>query len=83
MDNEDGSALNELERQVRDALKAKLGALATITKLKQNGEVVDVHIVSPADFNRAAGILEASAGQIAANAKCELRVTLSTSWRPS
>ena len=76
----DGSALNEKERAARDVLKKHLGNRATIAKVKQDGEQIAVHVVSPNEFSWTADTLETAGPEAASASGCVLEVSLSTWW---
>ena len=77
----DGSNLNDLEQKVRDFLKAKLGALAHVASVKQNGKHISIDVVSQNDFPRAAAKLDLIATDLVElSGRCEVNVNLSTSW---
>ncbi len=76
----DLSALNKTERTVRDILGAKLTGRATITKVKQSGETIEIEVVSPNHFQWTAAALEEAAADAASASSCRLDVHLTTSW---
>jgi hypothetical protein len=77
----DASNLNDLEQKVRDFLKAKLGTLAHVASVKQNGRHISVDVVSQNDFPRVAAKLDLIATDIVElSGGCEIKVDLSTSW---
>jgi hypothetical protein len=47
---DDGSSLNRSEQKLRDVIKGRLGTYATITKVKQAGDRIEVEVVSQNDF---------------------------------
>jgi hypothetical protein len=77
----DGSKLNDLEQKVRDFLKAKLGAVAHVASVKQNGKHISVDVISQNDFPRVAAKLDLIATDLVElTGRCEIKVNLSTSW---
>jgi hypothetical protein len=77
---DDGSSLNPSEQKLRDLLKGRLGTYATITKVKQTGDQIEVEVVSPNDFDRSARILAEAGPSAARQIGCNLDVKLTTSW---
>lgn len=76
------AGLSETEIRILDDVKAVIKDAGTIIKLNQQGSDVNIHIVSPAAFNRVAELLEAKAGAIATKEKLNINIMLSTSWAP-
>jgi hypothetical protein len=78
---DDDSSLNPSEQKIRDTLKGRLGAYATVTKVKQTGDRIEVEVVSPNDFDRVARILTEAGPAAARQIGCNLDVKLTTSWQ--
>ena len=76
----DGSTLNDVQRALRDILELKLDTRATITKLRQDGDAIEIEVVSPNHFTWTAEVLHEVAGRAAQTTKCRLDVRLLTSW---
>jgi hypothetical protein len=80
---EDGSSLNEVERKIRDILRAKLGRRATVTHVKQaDGGSISIEVVSPNDFIWTGNALHEVADEIVESTQSELDVKLTTHWKP-
>jgi hypothetical protein len=78
--SDDSSSLNDLERKVRNFLRARLAAQATITGVKQTGNKIKIEVVSPFEFVWTANALQEFSGEVAKVSHCALDVQLSTFW---
>ena len=77
---DDDSTLNDTERKVRDYLSVKLGTRAVVLKVKQNGDRIELQILSPNYFTWTADTLDKVGAEIAELSKCTLSVSLTTWW---
>ena len=62
---DDDLTLNDTERKVRDYLSVKLGTRAVVLKVKQNGDRIELQILSPNYFTWTADTLDKVGAEIA------------------
>lgn len=77
---DDGSVLNENERKVRDLVKPEIKDIGTIVKVKQEGDKIEIEIVSPNHFEKTAAALGGPCGEAAQATGCAIDVNLATHW---